>query len=155
MRTLTLICGFLASMFAVSTAQAGPDRISFLIGSNHVGSTVSYEEVNPGVFLTWSELLANGNLDFSVGAFRNSYGDGSLAAAVALPIVRREAFGIDVFASLAWYPGNGDRFAHAWGDVVPLAGLQMRYRNMFMQAIPGGGDAVDATLTFGFTFAIN
>ncbi len=134
-------------------AHAGPDRVSILLGSHHVNASRDFEEVNPGVFLHWTNLLFKGRADLSFGAFRNSYGDGSLAVSTAFPIVRKDAWSFDLFTALAWYPGNGQEFSHAIDDFVPIAGVQARYKNVFMQAIPSGGQAVDATLTFGLTFA--
>lgn len=136
-------------------AAAGPDRLSFLIGSEHIGATQPFEEINPGVFLTWTNALWKQNLDITAGAFRNSYGDGSLAVTTAYPFVRTEHWGFEMFGGLAWYPGNGDQFAHSAGDIVPLIGLQARYRNVFVQAIPSGGKTVDAVMSFGLTFALD
>ncbi len=143
-----------SALTIASAAHAGPDRLSFLLGSEHVNAGRSFEEINPGIFLTWSESVWQNRLDLTVGAFRNSYGDGSLVASLAYPIVRKEHWGIDVFGAIAWYPDNGEQFTHSFEDLVPIGGLQVRYRNVFVQAIPAGGQAVDATLAFGLTFAI-
>ncbi|SDD78099.1 hypothetical protein [Ruegeria marina] len=140
---------------ALGHAEAGPDQVSVLLGSHHIGATRSFEEFNPGLFLTWTEAAVSHRVDLSVGAFRNSYGDASLALSGAYPLYRTETWGFDLFAGLAWYPGNGDQFSHAIDDMVPLAGAQMRYRNLFMQALPAGGNSVDATLTFGLTFQLD
>ncbi len=148
-------CAALIAASLAGPATAGPDRLSFLIGSEHIGATRPFEEVNPGVFVTWTNLLWRGNLDLTAGAFRNSYGDGSLAVTTAYPFVRTENWGLEVFGGLAWYPGNGNQFSHSAGDVVPLAGLQARYRNVFVQAIPSGGNSVDAVMSFGLTFALD
>ncbi|WP_133057635.1 hypothetical protein [Falsiruegeria litorea] len=137
-----------------SAADAGPDQISILLGSHHIGATRDFEEFNPGVIVTWKELLWNNRLDVGVGVFRNSYGDASAVVTTAFPLVRNKNWGLDVFAALATYPGEGDQFSHSIGDVVPIAGLQARYRNVFVQAIPSGGSSVDATLTYGLTFAL-
>ncbi|NDW47548.1 hypothetical protein [Ruegeria sp. PrR005] len=144
-----------AFVVSASAATAGPDQVSILLGSHHVGATRSFEEFNPGLFLTWTEVAIGQRVDLTVGAFRNSYGDGSLAVSGAYPLYRTEVWGFDLFAGLAWYPGNGDQFGHAIDDMVPLAGAQMRYRNLFMQALPAGGNSVDATLTFGLTFSLD
>lgn len=135
--------------------QAGPDQVSILLGSHHVGATRPFEEFNPGLFLTWTEAAFGERVDLSVGAFRNSYGDGSVAVSGAYPLWRTETWGLDLFAGLAWYPGNGGQFSHAIGDIVPLGGAQVRYRNLFMQALPSGGNSVDATLSFGLTFSLD
>ena len=145
----------LALVLGANMAAAGPDRVSIMLGTHHAGATLDYDEVNPGVFVTWSGLMWQDRLDLTVGGFRNSYGDLSLAVSTALPLVRQEDWSIDLFGALAWYPDNGDRFAHAFGDIVPIAGLQFRYRSVFLQAIPAGGDSVDATFSFGLTFPIN
>lgn len=136
-----------------TAAQAGPDQISILLGSEHVNGT-GFEEFNPGIFLTWRDLLFDGRADLSFGGFRNSYGDGSLAVSMAFPIVREKNWGLELFTALAWYPGNGERFEIAAGDIVPIAGLQARLGPTFVQIIPGGGDSVDATISFGLTFAL-
>ena len=144
-----------AALFASQTASAGPDQVSILLGSEHVGATRSFEEVNPGVFLTWTEAALQNRADISVGVFRNSYGDGSLAVSMAWPLYRQQNVSLDLFGAIAWYPGNGDQFRHAIGDIVPIGGIQGRFGNVFFQAIPAGGDGVDATLTFGLTFPLN
>lgn len=143
-----------AVLAGAGAATAGPDRVQLLLGSHHFGASQDFEEFNPGLFLIWSEALWRDRLDFGIGAYRNSYGDGSLAVSAAYPILRRANWGLDLFGALAWYPGNGDRFSHAIGDIVPLAGLQARYRAVFVQAIPSGGDAADAVLSFGLSFPL-
>lgn len=143
------------AMFGAGNALAGPDQVSILLGSEHIGATRSFEEFNPGVVLTWKQALWKNRLDIGVGAFRNSYGGGSVVITTAYPLIRNENWGLDLFAALATYPGNGDQFRVSWGDVVPIGGLQARYRNLFIQAIPGGGSSVDATLSYGLTFSLN
>ena len=151
--TIRTTAAALARAALALPAQAGPDRISFLLGSHHVGAS-GYEEFNPGVFATWTNAAFQGRTDLSVGAYRNSYGDGSLAVSLALPLVREPTWGIDVFSALAWYPGNGDRFKYHAGDIVPLIGLQSRIGPTFIQYVPGGDRGVDATLGFGLTFPL-
>ncbi|MEY8838577.1 hypothetical protein AB9K41_06065, partial [Cribrihabitans sp. XS_ASV171] len=123
-------------------------------GSHHVGATRNFEEFNPGLILVWDEMVWRGNLDLAVAGYRNSYGDGSLAVSLAYPFVKTEDWGLDLFGGVAWYPGNGNQFSHAIGDAVPIAGLQARYRNVFVQAIPAGGQSADAVLSFGLTFSM-
>lgn len=132
-------------------AAAGPDSVAVLIGSHHVGGS-GFEEFNPGLFLNWHGAAFGGRVDLGVGAFRNSYDAFSLAVTGSYPLYRTPDWGLDLFAALAWYPGDGDRFAHSLGDLVPIAGVQLRYQNVFLQAIPSGGDTVDATLTYGFVW---
>ncbi|MBO9449568.1 hypothetical protein J7426_04825 [Tropicibacter sp. R16_0] len=146
---VTLLAG------GATAADAGPDQVSILLGSHHVGATRNFEEFNPGIILTWKEILWQNRLDVGFGVFRNSYGDASVVATTAFPLVRNQHWGLDLFAALATYPGEGDQFTYSIGDVVPIAGLQARYRNVFVQAIPSGGSSVDATLTYGLTFALD
>ncbi|MBW4708870.1 hypothetical protein KX928_13855 [Roseobacter sp. YSTF-M11] len=134
-----------------TTALAGPDRLSILLGSEHVNATEDFQEFNPGVFLTWEQET----FDYSVGAFYNSYEDVSVLASIGYDVEVAPEFEVGVFAGLALYPGEGDRFSHAIGDVVPLAGFQARYRNFFTQLIPTNADSVDAVITFGLTFELN
>ncbi|WP_425045474.1 hypothetical protein [Primorskyibacter sp. S87] len=148
------LAALLAGWVGASETRAGPDRINILLGSEHLGATRDFEEFNPGLFLTWTNLMWKNRLDLTVGAFRNSYGDGSAAVSAAYPLIRTEAWGLELFGALAWYPGNGDQFGHSIGDMVPIAGVQARFHYLYMQAIPAGGDGVDATLTLGLTFPV-
>ncbi|WP_371223913.1 hypothetical protein [Roseovarius sp. 2305UL8-3] len=132
-------------------AVAGPDRLSILLGSEHFGATREFQEFNPGVFLTWEERV----FDYSIGAFYNSYEDVSVLGAVGYDYEIAKEFEVGVFAGVAYYPGEGDQFSASVGDVIPVAGVQTRYRNVFAQWIPADGDSVDSVLTFGLTFALN
>lgn len=142
LKTLTVAVALMAT-----PALAAPDRVSILLGSNHVGATDRFEEVNPGVFLTWDWL--------TVGAYRNSYGKASVAVTGALPLIKWKTGELSAFAGVALYPGDGRRFAVHAGDVVPVGGLQLRQGNMFMQVIPSDGKAVDAIVSFGMTFDLD
>lgn len=130
-------------------AAAGPDRLSFLMGSKHIDAQSDFEEINPGLVLTWEPRLT-----YSVAAYRNSYGRGSVAFSLGYPVFTRKDMQIEVFGALAYYPIDGRRFAVHWGDVIPLGGLQARYKNVFMQAIPSDGIEADAIFSFGLTFAL-
>ena len=139
------------AMLLPSAALAGPDRISVLLGSEHVGATRDFQEINPGVFLTWEQQV----FDYSVGSFYNSHEDVSVLGSIGYDFELAPELEIGVFTGLALYPGEGDQFSHSLGDVVPLAGLQARYRNVFGQVIPADGSTVDAVLTFGLTFGLD
>lgn len=140
-----------AVLLALATpAAAEPDRLSILLGSAHPGATVKFEQVNPGVFLTWEDRALG--LDYSLGIYRNSFGRASIAATAALPVADRGRFQLALFGGLALYPGNGADFAVHTGDVVPIAGLQARLGRSFVQVMPGDGMAVAA---FGLTFPLN
>lgn len=134
-----------------SGAVADPDRVSLLLGSEHLGATRSFNEFNPGVFLTWETKT----LDYSVGSFYNSYEGVSALGSVGYNFEIAPHLDVGAFAALAYYPGEGDQFEVSVGDVVPIVGLQTRYRQAFVQFIPADGDTVDGLVTFGLTFDLN
>lgn len=138
-------------VIAAGPVCAGPDRMAIHLGSHHAGATTEFEEVNPGLFLSWDRP---NDVVLSVGAFRNSYGRGSVAATVAKVIHRSKNSAVAAFAGLAHYPGNGNDIRHAIGDFVPLAGLQFHYRHLFVNVMPGDGDTVDAIYSFGITIPL-
>lgn len=142
----------LLTVASLSSAQADPDRISVLLGSYHIDAKLPFESRNPGMFLTWED---RSGLDWSLGAYRNSYGSASVAATVALPILTRRNAQLSIFAGVALYPGDGRNFAAHWGDLVPLAGVQLRTGHVFLQVIPSDGAATDAIVSFGFTKIIS
>ena len=138
------------SLLFPHTAVADPDRLSFLLGSYHASPAQEFEEFNPGVFLTWE-----GQVDTTVGLFRNSYGRAALSATADWTLYERDRFAFSVFAGAAYYPGDGDRFRIHLGDLIPLAGLQARFGPTFVQLLPSDGAQTDGVLTFGVTFPLN
>lgn len=145
----TVILAVLALLPAA--AQAMPDRISILMGSNHIGATYDFEQTNPGVFLTWEKPV----VDLSVGAYRNSFGDLSLAVTVSKAVLSNEegTLSLSGFAGLASYPDYSDCFLYHAGDIVPLVGIQVVAGPVFVQIMPGGNDMV-AVVAAGLTFPI-
>ena len=149
---ITRICLAAALILALAApAQAGPDRLSILLGSSHVGGA-GFDGRNPGVFLTWEDR--GPGLDLSVGTYRNSYGRGSLAATVALPVARWRDGEVSIFAGAALYPQDGRRFRAHLGDLVPIGGVQVRHGAAFLQIMPSDGGAVDAVIAMGLTFSL-
>ena len=148
MRLSPVLAVLLAS--AASPLAADPDRLSFLLGSHHIDAAGNFQEFNPGVFLTWERRL-----DYSLGIYRNSYDRLSVAGTLAWPVYETGDFQLDLFGALALYPKDGRRFEISFGDVILLGGLQMRYRNAFLQVIPSDGGEVDAIVSFGLTFDLN
>lgn len=138
------------SALTVAPAAAGPDRLSFLIGSHHVNSSQDFNEINPGVFVTWE----NPNLHWTVGVYHNSYKRVSVSATVAVPVIRWDHGEASIFAGAALYPKDGRTFSVHVGDVVPLAGVQVRHKNMFAQLIPLDGNIADAIISVGLTIPI-
>lgn len=134
-------------LLGMSPALAGPDRVSIMVGSRHVGGH-GFEEQNPGVFLTWE----NPRVHWSAGIYRNSYAKPSVAVTAAVPIVRWEDGELSAFAGAALYPQDGMRFPVHAGDVVPIGGIQIRHHHVFVQVSPSDGKATDAVLAFGLTF---
>ena len=141
----------IALLLLTAPAHADPDRLSLLIGSAHVGG-VGFDGRNPGIFATWEDRALG--LDYSLGAYRNSYGRASVVATAALPVIDWRDGALSVFAGAAFYPGDGRRFAVHLGDVVPIGGVQIRHHNMFLQIMPSDGAAVDAVIAGGITWEI-
>lgn len=144
----------LAVLLALAASPAfaeGPNRMSILTGSNHIGATQDFEEVNPGVFADW---VRDDGVTWTFGAYRNSYGRVSVAAMAGWEVYARGPARIDLFAGVANYPRDGRKTRFATGDVLPLVGVRMAWRNLFMLAIPGDGEATDAILGFGFSYGV-
>jgi hypothetical protein len=158
MRTLTAILATCA-LTVPAHADLAPDRVSLLVGTWHTfeppeGSVDHWQQVNPGVFLTW-ESVGTTPIDVTFGGYLNSFGGFSITGAAALPLVTwDDTFGsghLALFAGLATYPGDADHFAVRWGDVVPVGGIQMRHENLYMQVLPGK-ESLDPIFAFGLTF---
>ena len=133
-----------------AAATAGPDRLSILLGSEHINATRSFQEFHPGVILTWER-----NWNYSAGIFYNSYKDVSVFGAIGYDWEVAQDFDIGLFAGVAYYPGDGDQFQYSAGDLVPLAGIQARYKNVFVQYLPADTDTIDGLITFGLTFELD
>lgn len=125
--------------FMAAAAFAGPDRVSILIGSRHYPSG-NYEELNPGVFVGWYDNRGN---DWTVGAYRNSYGDPSVALTRGWAINPSWS----IVAGVAHYPDADRHFKYHAGNLIPVVGVRYQKGNVFVQAIPG-------VFAFGLTFRI-
>ena len=62
---LGVITALLAVFMGAEARADGPDRLSFLLGSRHLGATEHFEEFNPGVFADW---LRPDGIGLSLGA---------------------------------------------------------------------------------------
>ena len=142
----------IAFLMLAVPAHADPDRLSLLLGSAHLGGH-GFDGRNPGLFATWDDRALG--LDYSIGAYRNSYGRASLAVTSALPVIEWGEGAVSLFAGAALYPQDGRRFAAHVGDVVPIGGVQIRHHNLFLQIMPSDGAAVDAVIAGGITWEIN
>lgn len=139
-----------AAAIAIASTAAHADRLSVLIGSRHIGAT-GFEETNPGIFYT----LERDRLGLSLGVYRNSYGKASVAAFASWDVAAWDGGALAVFGGVAHYPGDGRTMAIHAGDVVPLAGLQIRQGNFFAQLVPMDGKPVKALIAFGLTFDLS
>lgn len=135
-----------ATVLWACTAHAGPDRISLLIAAEHFGGD-GFETFTPGLFATWDY----GRTELSVGAFRNSYGEGSVAGTLGYTLREWGSGNIQAFGGVAYYDNADEITDFRVGDVVPLLGVQLRQGAIFTQLLPLDGDPVDAILTFGLT----
>jgi hypothetical protein len=144
-RTLVLL---IAALPGLARADARPDRAALLLTSIHVGATQDFEEINPGLFLQWD----GSPLDWTLGAYHNSYGDSSVAAFASLPVRRWEGGEAAIFLGLARYPGVAETFRVHLGEWVPLGGLYLRQGPAFVQLMPSDGVAADAVIAAGLTF---
>ena len=151
MRNLKPLIVSLFLLAAPGAAEAGPDRVSLLLGSGHIGAKMEFQETNPGLFLTWEGEWA----DFSVGAYRNSYGRGSFAAMLGVPVMSGNLGEVSLMAGVAYYPKDGRTFRIHAGDFVPLVGLQVVSGNFFLQALPGDGVVIDGLVAAGLTFSLD
>lgn len=131
-------------------AHAGPDRVSILLGSHHVDPKMEFNERNLGMFATWER----GQVDYSVGAYRNSFNKTSVAATVGYRFAEGGDWSLSAFVGAAHYPEDGRNFSVSAGDVVPIGGLQARYKNTFVSIMPSDGKSTDAVVSFGLTFEL-
>jgi hypothetical protein len=143
-------------VLATCKANAGPDRVSILTNSNHIGFRYQgFNETNPGLFLTWDNAIAP-NVDLSVGGYLNSYAKPSMMiAATWLPIEVGQCEA-GVFAGVVHYPGNGryEPTSIAGSDVIGMGGGQVICGPVFMQVIPAATDLSRAIVAVGITMEI-
>jgi hypothetical protein len=143
-------------VLATYKAYAGPDRVSILTNSDHIGFKYQgFNETNPGVFLTWDNAIAP-NVDLSVGAYLNSYAKPSvMVAATWLPIEVGQCEA-GIFGGLVHYPGNGryEPTSIAGSDVIGMGGVQVICGPVFVQAIPAATDFSRAIVAVGITMEI-
>ncbi|WP_299354172.1 hypothetical protein [uncultured Shimia sp.] len=153
----------LGLLTATSASADGwsPDRLYIPLASYHYNLTppnpgqTSWNEFNPGLIFTWEERLWT--LDYSAGALLNSYEDVSALFSVGkFWDVGQVALGAVV--SFADYGDNSRHFDVTLGssDFVVLPGVQLNYRNVFVQLVPApqfNGES-GAVFGFGATFAL-
>ena len=151
MKTIAMLGALCALLIGATPDRADAARINILLGSHHAGSSFDYEEVNPGLFYTWERP----KVDLSLGAYRNSYGNLSVAALAGRSLWDWETGALSAFAGVAHYPENGDRISsHIGGNIVVVGGLQVRQGNVFVQALPYRDGDAKGLFTFGLTFDV-
>lgn len=141
---VALVMGFLVAL----PAWAGPDRVALHFGSAHFGTDRDFDEVNPGLFLTWERRV-----NLSLGVYRNSYGRLSTAATAGVDLWERGRARLEAFGGVAHYPRDGRKITGWDHDFVPIVGLRAYYDPVFVSIIPGDGDRMDGLLSFGLSFA--
>lgn len=143
-------------VLATCKAIAGPDRVSILTNSDHIGFRYQgFNEQNPGVFLTWDDAIAP-TVDLSIGGYLNSYANVSvMVAATWLPLEVGQCEA-GLFAGAVHYPGNGRYEPTSIGgsDVIAMGGVQVICGPIFVQAIPASTDFSRAIVAVGITMEI-
>lgn len=126
-------------------AAADPDRVSILLGSEHAGIPDGvFNEVNPGILLTWE----GDALDWTVGIFRNSYGDWSPTVFASFSLAEWDGGEIAALAGLARYDHMTDYIGL---PVAPMVGVHLRQGPVFLNIMPMG-EQVPFVISGGFTF---
>ncbi len=142
------------ALAAIPAAAQGcdlqPDRMSVLIGSDHIGAQGEMNGRNPGLFVSWNCK----GFEVSAGAYQNSYDNQSVAGTVSYAVLQKGWFKSSPFLGLARYPEYGELQVVSYGDIVPLVGLQTVVGNAFVQVLPGDQETVDVVIAFGLTFEI-
>ena len=140
-----------------------PDWASFQIGSKHINMNESnvtgaagFQEFNPGLIVTWGDRWRG--LNYSIGNFRNSNNERSTILAVSDLYPIGKGFFVGWFLGTADY-GEVARNSKLWkldSDWIPIGGLQLNYRNYYMQVLPANdsGKGFGAVLTFGVSMAL-
>lgn len=142
-----------------------PDRVYLTFGSKHLNidptnfGIASWNETNPGVIFTWEDRGRLG-LNYSLGAFQNSFADRSLFASTGKTWAIGETdLRLGFVVGLADYRQNARLIATQLGTSgwIVTGGAQIEYRNLFLQLQPAGrqvGGGYGAVLVTGVSFAL-
>ncbi len=138
-----------AALMALATpaiaCDVTPDGGAILIGSNHVGATVVFNEENTGLFLSWG----CGPVDVRAGTYKNSFYNQSWAVNFSSDYTTLSAGGFNagLIAGAAHYPENGrDQIVSIGGsDWIFMAGLEITHDDLplFVQFYPGDSEKGD------------
>ena len=150
-KVLLTIGTILIGTSVLADCTRSPDRVSILIGSEHVNASKEFTELNPGVFLSWD----CNNIMLTAGIYENSLGDPSPSALVSYEIYEYQDFSLSAFAGISYFPETDGLDLEYSSHYVPLVGLQTNYKNIFMQLIPGVENQFDMLITAGLRFELN
>lgn len=150
-----MIRAALALALLASPAVADVDRVSFMLGSHHEGGLHSFNETNPGVFLTWEDV---GAFDITAGIYLNSFGDTSVSLTASYNVIEWDNGAISAFAGAAYYP-TAEVIEGGWKysydeRVLPLVGIQGRWGNVYAQIMPLDEKASGYVLATGITWEL-
>jgi len=140
-----------AIIMAALATPAHADRISIMLGSNHIGAPSGiFNEINPGFFYT----KEGQQFDLTGGVYQNSYSELSVSLTASYAFLEWDGGEASVFGGMVYY-GDDAKFVDASvGGWVPLAGLQVQQGNLWAQLIPVGDGVVDAVIAGGITFEV-
>lgn len=132
-----------------------PDRVYMPLASRHAMPPEAFghdrwEEVNPGLVLSWENRGPGRAVDLGVGVIRNSLGIVSPTISIGVSGALTDKFDVGVTGSLVYYGAEGDLASgHVGGGVMFVPALQARFGAGFVQLIPTPEGAVGlAGLTF-------
>lgn len=154
---LTISMVFSVSAMAQDNPDFIPDRMTVSLGSKHFASKYELNEVNPGVFLSWN-VSKDKRWKVTGGVYKNSYGKPSAAAFGSYSIYRNRKHDVEVsvFGGVAYYPEDGRYQIPGWKhDIIPMGGLEVRYKNIAVQAYPVFSDNVKGMVSIGITIPLN
>lgn len=138
------------------SADILPDGYAVLLGSKHVNASVDFEERNFGIFATYDGEF----VDTRFGAYRNSFGEGSVALTFASDHLTASygSFNVGLFSGGAYYPSGAEGSPIKLGDgnILPLIGLEFTHDDapLFVQLLPGDKELMgfDYLVSFGVRF---
>ena len=116
-----------------------PDRVYVSIASKHVNLVpdpgTKYNEINPGLILSWNKRKYG--LNYWFGGIQNSFSTISPYAAAAKMWPLSSDIKLGIFGSIAGYYSNGSISTKIGNSgYVFLGGFQFEYRNIFIQLQP-------------------
>lgn len=134
-----------------------PDRVYLPLASHHTMPPETFgherwQEINPGLILSWENRGPGSVFDIGLGVVRNSLGIVSPTVSLGVIGSISESFDLGVTGSLVYYGGSAKlQEGHIGNGVFLVPALQARYKSGFAQLIPSRDGAVGLV---GLTFAI-